>query len=200
MFDLYCTREHGCVAFECRKHDGLHIDTGSVFVEITRNGKRVAPGETGEITITDLANYGMPFIRSRTGDLGALTTRPCPCGLPFPLLAGLDGRAIDCIYTPSGSTVSGLMLSDLFVELPGLRLLQFVQDSLSRLDVNVVTTADLSSEVEQKMIHEVRELVGQRDGGRHQSGVGHRAKSAFREIPRGRLQYPAAGCRSTIEV
>jgi hypothetical protein len=52
------------------------------------------------------------------------------------------------------------MLSDLLVDLPGLRLLQFVQDSLFRLDVNVVTTADLSAELEQKMINEVKELVG----------------------------------------
>src|SRR4029434_8165867 len=61
---------------------------------------------------------------------------------------------------PDGSTVSGLMLSDSFMDLPGLRLLQFVQNSLFRLDVNVVTTTDLSSEVKQAMIHEVRELVG----------------------------------------
>jgi phenylacetate-coenzyme A ligase PaaK-like adenylate-forming protein len=160
VFNLYCTREYGCVAFECTEHDGLHIDTGSVFVEITRDGLRVGADEPGEITVTDLMNRGMPFIRSRTGDLGTLSSRPCRCGLPFPLLKSLDGRAADLLYRPDGSRVAGLMLTDLFMDMPAVRFAQFIQETPAELDVNIVVTEAFGADMEREIVRQVREIVG----------------------------------------
>lgn len=161
VYDLYCTREYGCVAFECSVHQGMHIDAESVLVEITRDGKPVPPGQPGEITITDLQNYGMPFIRSRTGDLGVLSTQPCACGSALPLLKGLDGRDSEVLYRPDGSVVAGLMLADLFMDMPPIQYAQFVQEKLNELDVLVVASADLSEEVEREAIRQVREIMGE---------------------------------------
>jgi phenylacetate-CoA ligase len=80
VFNLYCSREYGCVGFECSRHEGLHIDTGSVCVEILRDGKPVPEGEVGEIVVTDLLNRGMPLVRSATGDQASLNFTPCECG------------------------------------------------------------------------------------------------------------------------
>ena len=97
VFNLYNTREHGCIGFECRKHNGFHIDIGNVHVEIMEDGKPVPAGQPGEIVVTDLLNYGMPFIRSRIGDRGALSPEPCDCGINLPLLSSLEGAAVTSV-------------------------------------------------------------------------------------------------------
>lgn len=160
VFNLYCTREYGCVAFECREHAGLHVDTGSVYIEIVRNGRRVPAGVSGEITITDLQNRGMPFIRSRTGDVGTLSPEPCPCGLPQPLLKALDGRSADVVYRPDGSTVAGLMLTDLFADIPSVRAIQYVQQSPAAIDLLVVATDSFSQQDRNAMEREARTILG----------------------------------------
>jgi len=161
VFNLYCTREYGCVGFECGRHQGFHIDIGSMFVEITKDGERVEPGQAGEIVITDLLNYGMPFIRSRTGDIGALSPEPCACGSPMPVLMGLDGRESDVLYRPDGSVVPGLTLTDLFNDLPSTRYIQFVQESAHQLDVLLVVTKDFSEQVRTQVVWQVRQIMGE---------------------------------------
>ena len=160
VFNIYCSREHGCMAFECEQHRGLHVDAESVHVEIVRNGHALPPGQPGEIVVTDLCNYGMPFIRSRTGDLGTLSAEPCPCGLNLPLLTSLDGRETDSLVRPDGSVVAGLMLSDLFMDEPSIRAAQFVQERPDSVDVLLETTTGLSPEVAARCTAEVQALMG----------------------------------------
>ena len=160
VFNLYCTREHGCIGFECERHHGLHIDTGSIYMEIIKDGQRVMPGQPGEIVITDLFNYGMPFIRSRTGDMGMYSQRPCDCGSPLPLLKELHGRSSDLVYRPDGSVVPGLMLTDLFTDLPSIRFAQFVQDNVKQLDVLLVVTEAFSEQVQTVVARQVCEIMG----------------------------------------
>src|SRR5690606_12310848 len=160
VFNLYCTREYGCIGFECREHAGYHIDTDSVYLEITKDGRRQPPGHSGEITVTDLMNYGMPFIRSRCGDLGTLSEEPCACGSSLPLLTGLDGRTADLIRRPDGSTIAGIMLADLFIDLPVIRHAQFVQERLDELQVLVEVVDGYTRETEEAALAEVRTLAG----------------------------------------
>lgn len=160
VFNIYCTREFGCIAHECHLHTGMHIDIGSVKLEITREGRVVPPGQLGEITITDLWNHGMPLVRSRIGDLGRLSIDRCKCGSPFPLLRTLEGRSTDAILTPGGGRIAGLMLTDLFQSLPGIRIAQFYQDRLDVLEVRVIATDDFTESHERAAEQEVRSLVG----------------------------------------
>ena len=88
--------------------------------------------------MTDLLNHGMPFIRYVTGDLATASAGPCDCGCPLPTFSSLDGRTADTLYRPDGSLVAGLMLDDLFMDLPAITHAQFVQNDVSSLDVNVV--------------------------------------------------------------
>ena len=161
VFSLYGTREYGCVAFECGNHGGLHIDAGSVIVEIIDRGGPVEPGQSGEIVITDLLNYGMPFIRSRTGDLGALSPEPCGCGSPLPLLTSLDGRSSEIVYRPDGSLVPGLMLTDLLSDMPSIRLCQYVQHSAESIDVRLVVTDSFTERERDEVERQVRGIMGQ---------------------------------------
>jgi phenylacetate-CoA ligase len=160
VFNLYCTREYGCIAFECSEHRGMHLDIGSGFIEICDERGPVPPGESGEIVMTDLLNRGMPLIRSRTADYGSLSTEPCPCGSPFPLLASLDGRSTHMVHLPDGSTVAGLMLADLFTDLPAVRIAQFVQHTPAQLRLLLVLSEPLTPELTRAVIAETRTIVG----------------------------------------
>jgi phenylacetate-CoA ligase len=161
VFTLYGTREYGCIGFECARHEGLHIDVGSVAVEIVNDGRPAKAGQSGEIVITDLLNYGMPFIRSRTGDIGVLSPEPCACGCALPLLRSLDGRLSDVIYRPDGSPVPGLMLTDLFRELSAIRYLQFVQESKHELEIRLVVAGEFTEAMRAQVQREVRDIMGQ---------------------------------------
>lgn len=161
VYNLYCTREYGCIGFECEKHNGLHIDAESVYVEIIRDGKIVPNGEPGEITITDLLNYGMPIIRSRTGDIGTLSELPCECGSAFPLLKSLDGRVFDNIYRPDGSIVAGVLLSYLFLDIPAIRATQYVQETAHHLSIYLEVTDDFNADMEANAARQLRERMGE---------------------------------------
>jgi len=160
VFNLYCSREHGCVAFECSRHRGFHVDAGSVVLEILRDGRPARPGEEGDIVITDLLNYATPFIRYATGDRATASNSRCDCGSPLPTFAALDGRTADIIHLPNGGVVAGLMLDDLFTQLPEITHAQFVQEHLTSLDVNVVVKPGTDPSIEIAMLAEIRELIG----------------------------------------
>jgi len=161
VYNLYCTREHGCIGFECRDHNGFHIDTGSVYLEIVTNGRVVNDGETGDIVVTDLLNYGMPFIRYEIGDRGSISPEPCSCGCKLPLLSRLDGRISDMLYRPDGSLVAGIMLIDLFLNEPAIRNIQIVQDSLHEVDLFVVVADKFIEEHKAKAVKRMGEYLGE---------------------------------------
>jgi len=160
VFNLYCTREHGCIGFECGQHDGFHLDAGSVYVEIVNNeGRHARPGEVGDIIVTDLLNYGMPFIRYQIGDRGALSPDPCPCGCHLSLLARLEGRITDVLYRMDGSKVTGVILVDMFIDEPWISQFQIVQDRLDRIDVILVVQDSFDEWRRQIVINRMREYL-----------------------------------------
>ena len=160
VFNLYCSREHGCVGFECSRHDRFHVDAGSVIVEILRDGRPARPGESGEVVVTDLLNRAMPFIRYVTGDLATASDGACDCGCPLPTFSRLDGRTADMLYRPDGSRIAGLMFDDLFMDLPAITHAQFVQNDVASLDVNVVVRGGAGPDLRAAMVSQVRAITG----------------------------------------
>ena len=111
VFDRYNSMEFDIVAHECVEHNGLHLFTDLVYAEILNaQNEPVKPGEVGELVITDLKNYYLPFIRYRTGDLAVRSDRKCPCGRGFPLLERVErrssGPADEILPAPSGRSRS----------------------------------------------------------------------------------------------
>jgi phenylacetate-CoA ligase len=105
LFDRYGIREFGDIAHECEKHDGMHLFADLFHVEILdKGGNPVKPGEAGELVVTDLSNYYMPFIRYRTGDLALQTDRICSCGRGLPILERIEGRPSKAAPAPSGQS------------------------------------------------------------------------------------------------
>lgn len=152
VFNRYGCRDVGIIAHECSEHNGLHIISNHVLVEIIdENGNTCKSGELGEIVVTDLDNYVFPFIRYKIGDLGVLSSKKnCMCGCNFPLLKRIEGRIFDIIVAPNGRRLPGtffsIMLKKLFTGIVQFQIIQNEQTSISfRLKVD--TTFNLSREL-----------------------------------------------------
>lgn len=140
MFNRYAGLETGGLACECEAHTDLHISIENVVIEILHGDQPARPGELGQVVITNLNNYGFPFIRYRLGDIACLSTRSgCSCGRQHPLLNKIEGRQVDMFKTKDGRTIWGDFYTDMF-EVPGIKQYQMVQKSLDliliRLSVN----------------------------------------------------------------
>jgi phenylacetate-CoA ligase len=88
------------VAAEClAARDGLHVQEDHFIVEVVdpASGEPLAEGEEGELVFTTLRKEALPLIRYRTGDIGRLSTRPCPCGRTTARLTALRGRRDDML-------------------------------------------------------------------------------------------------------
>jgi phenylacetate-CoA ligase len=100
-FDHAGASEVGAHSFECElQPGGIHVIESEFIFEVIdgQTGKEVAPGETGELVITNLGRPGFPVIRYRTGDLVRLNLSPCACGRTFARFdGGLLGRSDDMV-------------------------------------------------------------------------------------------------------
>ena len=147
VFETYGNREVMLMATECEEHDGLHVQDENLVVEVVvreAGGTRpAAPGEVGEVVVTDLHNLAMPFIRYVNGDLArAADGSPCRCGRGLGRIASVEGRTSDVLEDRDGHQVSGIALMTMFVELaPAVRQWQAVQRRDGSLTVRVVPTS-----------------------------------------------------------
>ena len=73
-------------------HNGYHVAIDSVIMEFLKDNKPVKPGGEGEIVVTVLNNFAMPFIRYNLHDMGSFSSKPCSCGRTFPLMTQIKGR------------------------------------------------------------------------------------------------------------
>lgn len=87
------------IAFECRHHEGLHINEDHFLPEIVdpETGEVLAAGISGELVLTTLTTRAFPLIRFRTGERARLIPAPCPCGVPFVRMDWLPERADDIL-------------------------------------------------------------------------------------------------------
>ncbi len=104
--NMYGCNETNGIAIEC-KQGNMHLLSGNLYVEILENGQRVGDGEEGDIHLTCLTNYAMPFIRYAIGDRGALfKSHNCPCGRESAVLKLSTGRVSDFISTSEGGKIN----------------------------------------------------------------------------------------------
>ncbi len=137
VIDQYGATEVGKISRECIEHT-YHIHH-NVLVQSTKDGETLAPGEEGEITVTNLVNFVQPFIRYNLEDSGVILAGECSCDLRYPLMRLTSGRAIDVINLPCGHSISALEVND-FLSLRSIELRQYqvIQETLDRLTVKVV--------------------------------------------------------------
>jgi len=105
VFNQYGSFECNLIAWECKVTGQLHTCDDSVIVEVLKNGKPAQPGESGEVVVTNLHAFAMPFIRYRLGDIVTQGVDRCPCGEPFSTISDIQGRMVDYFQLPGGRSM-----------------------------------------------------------------------------------------------
>lgn len=161
VFNLYGSREIMNIAQECEYHNGLHINTENVYLEIIKDNDDALYGDKGEIIVTDLNNFAMPFIRYNIGDIGIAKKDECSCGRGFPLLKRIEGRVTDFIKTPSGNTIPFLFFNYFFEQYgTSVRRFQVVQNRQDELSINICTTEKYNSSIGKHIKEELQKYMG----------------------------------------
>jgi len=166
IFDRYGCEEVSLIASECEAHQGLHVNTDGVWVEILDDPRH--PELPGRVVVTDLTNHGMPLVRYEVGDRGRLSDRNCPCGRSYPLLTEVAGRIADYLITPDGEYVSGISLTENFATLiPGVEQVQVVQDRRDHVILNLVPDPSFDDRSRAR----IHSLIAERFGGAMQYDI-----------------------------
>lgn len=146
VFETYGSREFMLIGAECDRHTGLHVTTENLLVELLDEaGAPVPVGTEGNVVVTDLTNFGMPFIRYANGDRAIASTAPCGCGRGLPTLAQVTGRRLDVLTTPDGRTLPGEFFPHILKELATVQRFQVIQTTPATVVVRLVApgwTAD----------------------------------------------------------
>jgi len=141
----YGATESGIVAFECSAGK-LRQMMHNLYIEVIDqvSGKPTKPGETGEIIITELHSYGMPFIRYRVGDLAVPGEECSDKSTDLPIFESIVGRNSELIVTPEGKQVAAAILDYSLTK--GVRRFKAYQRSVNLLHVVLVTDRDFDKQ------------------------------------------------------
>jgi phenylacetate-CoA ligase len=115
VFDEFGSGEFSGIAYESDAHDGHLVVAEGYIVELLVDGRPARPGELGEVVITDLNSYCMPFIRYRLGDFAvALPEQPSSCGRGLPRIGDVMGRVQSIVVGCDGRFVPGSFFAHAF--------------------------------------------------------------------------------------
>ena len=129
-----------------------------------RDGAPVSPGEIGEVVITDLNNYCMPFIRYRIGDLAeAMAEGGCACGRGAPRLGAIEGRVQSIIQGADGRYLPGTFFAHYLKEYDhAIKRFQVIQEERDAMTFRVVKGGRFSDDVLAEVLHTFRHYLGER--------------------------------------
>ncbi len=148
ILDTYFTTEAGMIAAQCPAGGNRHVFLNNVYLEILKNGNPAAPGETGDVVITDLNNFAVPLIRYEgLKDFAKVSTLTCGCGIKGDVIETLAGRIIDSIITPSGRTVNPFRLTELVADIEGVEKYQIIQKQRNSIHVKIVSSTDINEDI-----------------------------------------------------
>jgi phenylacetate-CoA ligase len=157
--ETYGMAEIAANASECEA-GSLHLWPEVGWIELLERERPVADGAVGDLICTGLLNVDMPLVRYRVGDRAARPARhvDCACGRLLPLLAAVEGRADDALFTRDGRRIG--RLDPIFkVRLPVIEA-QIVQETLDRVRVIYVPAADFTAAAGRRIIDELQARIG----------------------------------------
>ena len=161
VYETYGSHECPLIAAECPWSGTLHACEDGVLVELLADGRPVEPGERGEVVVTNLHAYAMPFLRYRIGDL-ATRAPVCACGSPVTTLGAIQGRMIDYFPLPDGRLLHPYeIVSRLVWGAQGwIRQYQLVQERRDHVVLYVVAETTPSEAQVAEVTRAVRPVLG----------------------------------------
>ena len=141
VFDKYGSREFSGLAYESTAHNGHLVVAEGYIVELLVDGRPAEPGEVGEVVVTDLNNFCMPFIRYRIGDLAVAldNSEPSACGRGLPRIGEIQGRVQSIIQGMDGRFVPGSFFPHVLKDYDyAIKRFQVVQEEAGAIKFHVV--------------------------------------------------------------
>ena len=155
VYDQYGCGEVSGIAYECSAHNGLHITEEHCIVETSEN-KNDLSGRSGNLVVTNLDNFAMPFLRYENGDVVALSDDKCSCGLKHKKISRIEGRTADTITLKNGTKVHGVFFTDIFYELNILsdkvQRFQVYQEKVGEIELRIEGETSLEPEKKKLLI------------------------------------------------
>jgi len=136
VYDFYGSREIASIAAQCGQHEGLHVSDENVVLETVKDGETASVGEDGQIYLTSLQSFAMPFIRYDIGDIGRGFLDECPCGRKLSLMKPF-GRTYEYLANSDGTFTTLRDMQQVFEELP-IADFQIVQQDCDQILVRIV--------------------------------------------------------------
>lgn len=164
VFDKYGSREFSGIAYECDAHQGHHIVGEGYIVEVLKDGRPAAPGELGEVVITDLNNRCLPFIRYRIGDLAEAMddSKPCPCGRGLPRIGRIEGRVQSIILGSKGQYLPSAFFLHVLKDYDHIvRQFQIVQTERGAITLRIVKGSRFHQDGLEEVLGILRRFLGQ---------------------------------------
>lgn len=149
IFESYGSRETMLMAAECESHAGMHLSEENLLLEVVEGGKALPSGQSGDVVVTDLHNYGMPMIRYVNGDVATMAPEGrCSCGRALRRLQRVDGRRADTMLDGAGNVVPGIVFHVLFSDARQelVRQFQAVQSANGNVVLKVVRGRDFAED------------------------------------------------------
>lgn len=139
LHEIYGAHEFNLVGYECCETGLLHAAENCTIVEVVKDGKVAAAGETGELVGTALHSFAMPFIRYRLGDLVTRGPIECACGAPATTIEKVVGRTLDRFPLPDGSEIySYRLIVPITRGARWVRRFQIVQTEIDRIEIKLI--------------------------------------------------------------
>jgi putative adenylate-forming enzyme len=140
-FNQYGATETADIAAEHWRCRHMHLFEDLLIVEVVDSQYRpVPPGEYGaKLLITSLFSRTQPLIRYELNDSVRLSREEFPCGMPFAVIDGIQGRVEDTLWLPKTNdgrvSITPLVFNRVMDVLPvsGWQVIHEADDSLTVL-------------------------------------------------------------------
>jgi phenylacetate-CoA ligase len=161
VYNQYGGREVGDIACECEYYK-MHIFNHTHFIEIVDGNDELIEEGIGNIIVTSLTNYSMPFLRYKVGDMGEIANDACNCNRAFNHFQKFIGRDIETFYKQDGEIVLGEFFALLLFK-DFIKKFQIVQEKYDHIGVKLILDrkrTDLKSKLNE-IQNAIKQVMGQ---------------------------------------
>lgn len=161
IFNYYACNEIAAVAQECEFHDGLHVNSEWVLVEIVDEANNpLPPGKIGYILVTSFDNEVMPFIKYKLGDKGCWLPGTCQCGRTLPRIH-MEGREDNSFILPNGNIgYFATLMWPIVKQINKIFQYQVIRRSMTDFVIKLRPTLDFTDKDKEFIIKRFREYLG----------------------------------------
>ena len=163
IFNQYGCDETNSLAHECEQHNGLHVASEHVIIELL--GENGSETETGHVVLTNLSNYAMPLIRYKNEDVARWSKKNCTCKRNSPLLEEIEGRVSNFVQGPNGRKVHAEFFTHIFRDMGlfekcEIKEFRVVQKKVDRLSIEFCTPREINNKDKNTINEKVNEYLG----------------------------------------